>query len=88
MKASEKSYFFTKYEICPKITLHWQAQGPCLGEAIYVSLLKIKSEIGSMASELNKKLWKTGVLPHTLLQSPRVLNHSMLQIIDFGVMFT
>ena len=41
-------------------------QIPFLGEAMYVSLSKRKNEIGSIVSELNPELWKTGVLPQTL----------------------
>ena len=40
--------------------------GPRLGEAMYVSLSKIKIEIDSIVSELNPKLWKTRVLHQTL----------------------
>ena len=35
-------------------------------EGMYVSLSKRKIEIGSIVSELNPELWKTGVLPQTL----------------------
>ena len=34
--------------------------------SMYVSLSKRKFEIGSIVSELNLELWKTGVLPQTL----------------------
>ena len=54
---------------------------------MYVSLSKRNVEIGSIVSELNPKLWKMGIFPQTLLQSPRVLNHKILQpVIDFGSM--
>ena len=39
---------------------------PFWGEGMYVSLSKRKIEIGSIISELNPELWKTGVLPQTL----------------------
>ena len=57
-----------------------------LGEAMYVSISKRKSEIASLVSELNHKLGKTGVLPQTLKLIPRMLDHKILQLnFDFGV---
>ena len=49
-----------------------------LGEAMYVSISKRKSEIASLVSELNPKLGKTGVLPQTLKLITRMLDHKIL----------
>ena len=58
-------------------------------EAMYVSLSKLKSEIGSIVSELNPKLRNTRVLPQTLSQSPQVINHEILQsFLCFEVIYT
>ena len=66
MKTSEKDIFYTKNEIFPKIKLQLTNADTVLGEGMYVSLSKRKIEIGSIVSELNAELWKTGVLPQTL----------------------
>ena len=58
-----------------------------LREAICVSYKK--SEISCTVSELNPKLWKARALPQALQQSPRVLNHKIVQlVIGFEVMST
>ena len=50
----------------PKIRLQLTNADTFLGGAMYVSLSKRKNEIGSIVSELNPTLWKTGILPQTL----------------------
>ena len=48
-----------------------------------------KIEKGGIVWELNPKLWKTRILHQTLKQSPRVLDHKILQpVIDFGSLST
>ena len=85
MKHRKKIYFVQSMEYFQKKGSNWQTQTPFLGEAMYVSFSKWKIEIGNKMSELNPKLWKTGVLPQTLSQSPRVLNRKILQqVIYFG----
>ena len=56
--------FYTKYEIYPKIWLELANVDTVFGEkACTYHYHKEKIEIGSIISELNPELWKTGVLP-------------------------
>ena len=66
MKTPEKDTFYTKYEIFPKIKLQLANADTVLGRRHVCIIIKKKIEIGSIVSELNPELWKTGVLPQTL----------------------
>ena len=79
-KHRKKDIFYIKYEIFPKIKLQLANTDTVFGRRhVCIILSKSKIEKGSIVSELNPELRKTGVLPQTLQQSHRVLNHKFLQ---------
>ena len=62
-----KDMHYTKYEIFPKISIPLGNAWTILREAMYVSISKRNSDIGSIVLDL--KLWKTRVLSQTLLNN-------------------
>ena len=67
MKTPEKRYILYKIWNISKNKAPIGKRGYCFGEkACMYHYQKEKFEIGSIVSELNPELWKTGVLPQTL----------------------